>query len=502
MLNKRASGLLLHITSLPAAHGIGDLGPEAYRFADFLAAAKQTYWQILPLTPIEEGLGNSPYSSASAFAGNTLLISLEFLVQEGLLSGSDLTDVPRFPNSQVDFAAVRQYKEPLLHKAYERFFTHASHVELQAYESFCAENQSWLDDFALFYPLTLHFNYLPWREWPDSIKNRTPQGIAEYTHLLADKIRKEKFLQYLFARQWFALKKYCNDRGIHFIGDLPIYVQYQSSDVWANPNIFKLDLDKKPFAVAGVPPDYFSETGQLWGNPVYDWEKLQHTQYDWWVKRVGHNIRLFDMVRLDHFLGFVAYWEVDAGEKTAINGSWIKAPADDFFQTLFKHYPYLPIIAEDLGIVTAEVSGFMQRNNFPGMKVLLFAFGEGISHNPYAPHNHVENCLVYTGTHDNDTVRGWFSKDADKATRQRLETYIGCEVTERNIANHFIRLAMMSVAKTAIMPVQDILNLDNTARMNTPGTASSNWGWRLAPGLLDQPMAHNLASITELFGRA
>jgi 4-alpha-glucanotransferase len=502
MLNKRASGLLLHITSLPSAHGIGDLGPEAYHFADFLAAARQTYWQILPLTPIEEGLGNSPYSSASAFAGNTLLISLEFLVQEGLLHADDITEVPRFDKNQVDFSEVRAYKEPLLHKAYERFFTHASAADMQAYESFCTDNQSWLDDFALFYPLTLHFDYQPWREWPEAIKNRTPQGIAEYAHLLRDEARKVKFLQYLFARQWFALKKYCNDRGIHFIGDLPIYVQYQSADVWANPEIFKLDRDKKPYAVAGVPPDYFSETGQLWGNPVYDWEKLQKTNYEWWVKRVGHNIRLFDMVRLDHFLGFVAYWEVDAGEKTAIHGNWIKAPAEDFFQTLFKHFPYLPIIAEDLGIVTAEVSGFMQRNNFPGMKVLLFAFGEGVGNNPYAPHNHVENCVVYTGTHDNDTVRGWFKKEGDKATRERLEAYLGSDVKEKIIAGQFIRLAMMSVAKTAIMPVQDVLNLDNSARMNTPGTASSNWAWRLEPGLLDASVAQELAYLTELFGRA
>ncbi|QHT69527.1 4-alpha-glucanotransferase [Rhodocytophaga rosea] len=501
MITKRASGLLLHITSLPSAHGIGDLGPEAYRFADFLAASKQTYWQILPLTPIEEGLGNSPYSSASAFAGNTLLISLEVLASEDILSAEDLKHAPPFPAGKVDYRKVRAFKEPLLEKAYQNFFNEASTTDRQGYEVFCEENKDWLDDFALFFTLNLNFNYQPWNEWPEDIRNRTVAGLTKYNSLLEKEIQKEKFLQYLFARQWFALKKYCAAAGIHFIGDLPIYVHFQSADVWANPEVFKLDKHKKPYVVAGVPPDYFSETGQLWGNPVYDWDYLKKTGYAWWVKRLGHNIHLFDMVRLDHFLGFVAFWEVDAREKTALHGQWVKAPADDFFQTLLRHYPHLPIIAEDLGIVTAEVTQCMQRFNFPGMKVLLFAFGDNTDTNPYAPHNHIENCLVYTGTHDNNTVKGWFTKEADKHTRQGLEKYSGLELNGDNISWEFVRMAMQSVAKLIIIPIQDLIGLDDTARMNTPGTVGQNWAWRLEPGLLTKTLSSETASVTHLFGR-
>jgi 4-alpha-glucanotransferase len=501
MINKRASGLLLHITSLPSAHGIGDLGPEAYNFADFLAASKQSYWQILPLTPIEEGLGNSPYSSASAFAGNTLLISLELLVQEGFLLPEDLPKTPKFPAEKVNYQKVREYKEPVLDKAYRRYFEEGSAIDKLPFTTFCEENKDWLDDFALFFTLNLYFEYKPWNKWPAEIRNRTEEGMAKYYDLLYDQIRKEKFLQFLFARQWVALKKYCGNLGIHFIGDLPIYVHFQSADVWSNPEVFKLDENKKPYVVAGVPPDYFSETGQLWGNPVYNWEYLHKTDYAWWAKRVGHNIRLFDMVRLDHFLGFVAFWEVDAKEKTALNGQWVKAPAEEFFQTLFRHFPHLPIIAEDLGIVTAEVTHFMQRHNFPGMKVLLFAFGDNTDTNPYAPHNHVENCIVYTGTHDNNTVKGWFTKEADKGSKESLEKYIGQEVTKENVSKHFIRLAMQSVARLIIIPIQDLLDMDATARMNTPGTVEQNWAWRLEPGLLTKEIAKETAAITQLFGR-
>lgn len=501
MLNKRASGLLLHITSLPSAHGIGDLGPEAYRFADFMSAAKQSYWQILPLTPIEEGLGNSPYSSASAFAGNTLLISLEELLKEGFLSPEDIPEPPRFSSKKVDFNAVRAFKEPILQKAFTRFFRTAPATELAAYELFCEENSYWLDDFALFFNLNLHFEYKPWNQWPAEIRDKTEEGVASYTSLLKEQITKEKLLQYLFFKQWFTLKRYCAERGIHFIGDLPIYVHFQSADVWSNPEIFKLDKNKYPYVVAGVPPDYFSETGQLWGNPVYDWEYLKQSNYDWWVKRVGHNIKLFDMIRLDHFLAFIAYWEVDANEKTAINGKWVPVDAEEFFQTLLRHFPHLPIIAEDLGIVTAEVTQFMQRHNFPGMRVLLFAFGDNTDTNPYAPHNHVENCLVYTGTHDNNTVRGWFNSEADKAVKEQLEAYIGQEVTEDTIAQQFIRMAMQSVAKLVIVPIQDVLGLDESSRMNTPGTAEDNWAWRLEPNLLNNKIAEEMGEITHLFGR-
>jgi 4-alpha-glucanotransferase len=500
MINKRASGVLLHITSLPSAHGIGDLGPEAYHFANLLAIAKQGYWQILPLTPIDEGLGNSPYSSMSAFAGNTLLISLEKLVDEGFLLVEEIQDVPSFPTSRIAYPLVRAFKEPLLTKAFQRFANERR--DTYAYEQFCQEHQHWLDDYALFIAVNKHLEIFNWSEWPASIRDRTPAGITEYSHLLREEIYKEKFFQWLFYKQWFSLKQYCAERGVQFIGDLPIYVNFHSADVWANSQCFKLDKQKKPYVVAGVPPDYFSADGQLWGNPVYDWKHLQETGYGWWLQRLSHNIHLFNLVRLDHFLGFVSYWEVKAGEKTAKNGTWVDAPADDFFAALFRQSPYLPIIAEDLGIVTPQVREFMQKNGFPGMKVLLFAFGDDMPTNPYIVHNHVENCFVYTGTHDNNTVRGWFRKDASEDDRQRLENYLGQTVEENLVSLQLMRLAMQSVGRVAITPVQDILGLDETARVNTPGIGEGNWAWRLTSGQFTEPTAALLGEITKMYGRA
>ncbi len=499
MLPKRSSGLLLHITSLPSAHGIGDLGPEAYRFADQLAAAKQSYWQILPLSPIEEGLGNSPYSSASAFAGNILLISIERLASEGLLDAADISHAPAFPEGRVDYAVTRQFKESLLDKAFERFFN--GYFDKHAYEAFCREHQGWLDDYALFSALNIHTDIYDWSQWPAAIRDRTEEGLHEYRSWLKEAVEREKFRQWLFFKQWFELKQYCGERGIQFIGDLPIYLNYHSADVWSHPEVFKLDKHHKPFVVSGVPPDYFSKTGQLWGNPVYNWDALKATNYDWWLRRVGHNIHLFNLVRFDHFIGLVAFWEVDAKEKTAINGRWVDVPTTDFLATLFRHHPHLPIIAEDLGIVTAEVRQVMMQNNFPGMKVLLFAFGDDMPQNPYIVHNHTEDCIAYTGTHDNNTVRGWFRKDADKATRKRLESYIGQPVTEQTIAGQMIRLTMQSVARTVIFPVQDVLNLDEAARVNVPGKADDNWAWRLEPGQFTEGDVKHLRELTQLYGR-
>lgn len=502
LLNKRASGLLLHLTSLPSLHGIGDLGPEAYRFADFLVVARQQFWQILPLNPVEEGLFNSPYSSASAFAGNILLISLEELLKEGLLQPEDLPPVPPFSTGKVDYQAVRSFKEPVLQMAYQRFFAGASDVHRNEYAQFCQEHAGWLDDFALFTALHHHFPEKDWSQWPVPIRDHTAEGLTFYTGSLHNEIEREKFWQFLFYRQWFHLKKYCAERNIHFIGDLPIYVHYHSADVWANPQVFKLNADKKPSVVAGVPPDYFSETGQLWGNPVYDWDYLGKTNYEWWVRRVSHNVHLLDVVRMDHFLGFVAYWEVDAREKTALNGKWVEAPVEDFFQSLFRRHPNLPIIAEDLGIVTPAVKQFMERHNFPGMRVLMFAFGDNVDANPYAPHNHVENCVVYTGTHDNNTTKGWFIRETDAATKQRIELYTGQTVEAETVTALFIRMAMQSVAKLVILPVQDVLNLGEYARMNMPGTTTNNWAWRLEPGMLTESGASELAQTTQLYGRS
>ncbi len=499
MLQKRSSGLLLHITSLPSAYGVGDLGPEAYRFADQLAEAKQSYWQILPLSPIEEGLGNSPYSSASAFAGNILLISLERLVDEGFLDAADIAKPPKFPKGKADYAAARQYKEPLLDKAFERFS--GGSIDRHAYEAFCQEHGYWLEDYALFAALNRHTGIYDWSQWPAPIRDRTEAGLAEYRRELAREIEREKFRQWLFLKQWFELKTYCMGKGIQFVGDLPIYLNYHSADVWSHPRVFKLDAKHKPFVVSGVPPDYFSETGQLWGNPVYDWDYLRSTGYDWWLKRVSYNIHLFNLVRFDHFIGLVAFWEVDAKEKTAINGKWVDVPTADFLATLFRHHPHLPIIAEDLGIVTAEVRNIMRENGFPGMKVLLFAFGDDLPTNPYIVHNHTEYSIAYTGTHDNNTARGWFRKDADAATRERFADYIGQPVTEKTAAWQLIRLTMQSVARVAIFPVQDVLNLDEKARVNVPGKADDNWAWRLTPGQFTDEDVTKLGAITQLCGR-
>lgn len=501
MLTKRASGILLHITSLSSKHGIGDLGPEAYRFADFLAAAKQNFWQILPLSPIDGGLGNSPYSSASAFAGNVLLISLEQLAKEGLLLPEEINHTPHFPEGKVEYEEVRAFKKPLLQRAYERFFADASKEELFAYEHFCQTNKHWLDDYTLFVALHAHFTGDSWSQWPVALRDRHEYVLQDYREQLREEIRQEKFLQYIFFKQWFALKRYCAELGIQFIGDLPIYVHYQSADVWANPQVFKLDHDKNPYVVAGVPPDYFSETGQLWGNPVFDWNYLRNNKYKWWLQRVKHNTQLFDLVRLDHFLGFIAYWEVPATEKTAINGKWVDAPADDFFAALFRQHPQLPIIAEDLGIVTPAVTHFMEKNHFPGMRVLLFAFGGNIGESTYAPHNHIENCVVYTGTHDNNTIKGWFKREANYETKRQIESYIGQEINEETVAWQMIRMAMQSVGKVVVIPMQDILHLDDHARMNTPGTVGQNWTWQLQPGAVSSDVAARLSEITNLYGR-
>ncbi len=499
MLQKRSSGLLLHITSLPSAHGIGDLGPEAYRFADQLTEAKQSYWQILPLSPIEEGLGNSPYSSASAFAGNILMISMERLAEERMLDAADILSTPKLPRGKVDYAAVRKFKEPLLDKAFDRFFFEAA--DRHAYQAFCHEHAYWLEDYALFEALTRHTGIYDWSQWPEPIRDRTAAGLAGYRDKLSAEIERVKFRQWLFLRQWFELKAYCLQKGIQFVGDLPIYLNYHSADVWSHPRVFKLDGKHKAFVVSGVPPDYFSETGQLWGNPVYNWDYLKETGYEWWLRRVSYNIHLFNLVRFDHFIGLVAFWEVDAKEKTAINGRWVDVPTEDFFATMFRHHPHLPIIAEDLGIVTPAVRNFMRDNGFPGMKVLLFAFGDDMPHNPYSVHNHVEHCIAYTGTHDNNTTRGWYSKDADAATRQRVADYLGQSVNEKNIAWQLIRLTMQSVAKVTIFPVQDVLGLDEKARVNVPGKADENWAWRLQPGQFDDGSVQRLAELTQLYGR-
>jgi len=497
-MNRRGSGILLHITSLPSSHGVGDLGPGAYRFADFLVEAKQSLWQILPLNPVDPANGNSPYQSPSAFAGNPSLISPEFMVRDGWLVEADLEGPPKFEKGRADYRAVIEYKRRLFDAAYGRFKGNRKQYE---YEQFCSENAYWLDDHALFKALKGYFGKA-WVEWPRDIRDRKPKAFQSLKNELQHKIEVEKFLQYLFYQQWLALKDYCNQRGIQIFGDIPIYVIHDSADVWANRELFDLDDRGDPSAVAGVPPDYFSETGQLWGNPLYRWDRLRETGYTWWIKRIAHNAKYLDLVRVDHFRGFVGYWEVPAGEPNAINGRWVEAPAEDFFNTLLKRFPKLPIIAEDLGVITPDVREIMHRFDLPGMKVLLFAFGDDLATNPYIPHNLPRNCVIYTGTHDNNTVRGWFEREAAPETKERLVRYLGREVSVERIHWELIRLAMMSVANMAIFPMQDILGLGEEARMNRPATVQGNWQWRLVPEQLTPTLAAKLLEITEVYGRA
>ncbi len=499
ILEKRRSGILLPIFSLPSPFGIGDMGPEAYRFADFLCQTRQGFWQILPLHPTDPAHGNSPYQGISAFAGSRLLISPELLLRDGLLSEPDLQPIPDFPQQEVDYLSVIAYKDRLFHQAYENFQNSSLRHE---YEGFCSEHSGWLDDFALFVAIKEHFQGIHWEDWPAEVRERQPGLLATLKKKHYDRIEKEKFLQYIFFKQWLSLKQYCNEKGIRFFGDIPIYVVHDSVEVWKDPEIFNLDEQKLPISVAGVPPDYFSETGQLWGNPVYRWDALKERGYDWWIRRMEHNLKIFDLVRIDHFRGFVAYWEVQAGEETAINGKWVPGPADDFFTALLNRFSDLPIIAEDLGTITPDVKQLMQRFGFPGMKILLFAFGEDLPTNPYVPHNHVENCIVYTGTHDNNTVRGWFENEVTPEDKKRMQAYLGRKISTQEIHWEFVRLAMMSVAALIILPIQDILGLGEEARMNLPATGNGNWKWRLSAERVTPELTENLLEMTELYGRA
>jgi 4-alpha-glucanotransferase len=428
------------------------------------------------------------------------MIAPDLLVQDGYISWNDLSLATPFDSTKADYVKAEAFKERVLTIAYEKF---GQMPDAQCrYEDFVNGNAHWLDNYALFMSLKDHFSGAPWNEWPPEIRNRTQPALDEWTGKLAGRIKREKFTQFLFFQQWSALKSYCNSKQIQIIGDIPIYVSYDSSDVWANSEYFKLDGDKRPVFVAGVPPDYFSETGQLWGNPVYSWDKLRETFYEWWIKRIEHNLKCFDIVRLDHFRGFVAYWEVPAAEKTAVNGKWVQAPAGEFFNTLLRRFPSVPIIAEDLGTITHEVSEIMGEFEFPGMKLLQFAFGDNAATNPYIPHNHVENCVVYTGTHDNNTTKGWFEQDATERDKENLRAYFGKEFDENSIAGQLVRTAMMSVASTAVIPMQDFLELGPEARMNTPSVTFANWEWRISAKQLTPDLSRKIADLTRIYGRA
>ncbi len=498
-MKRRGSGILLHITSLPSPYAVGDLGPWAYKFADFLAESKQSFWQILPLNPTDVMYGSSPYHTISAFASSPLLISPELMARDGFLEKAEIKPVSDRSKGQVDYDAAVAHKGKLFHLAYERF---KERGEDYGFEEFCRDNSHWLDDFALFVALKAHFRGQAWCEWPPEVRDRGPQAIKSSRQKLHDAIEMEKFLQYVFARQWSQLKGYCNGKGIQIIGDTPIYVDYDSVDVWTNCELFKLDSGRKPYVVAGVPPDYFSSTGQLWGNPIYRWDVLKETGFRWWVQRMARSLSLFDLVRIDHFRGLVGYWEVPSTETTAINGKWVEAPARDLFKQLTETFPYLPVIAEDLGVITPDVTEVLQQFELPGMKVLLFAFGDDLAANPYIPHNVGRNCVIYTGTHDNNTVKGWFQSEATPETKKRLFHYLGREVPPDELHWELVRLAMMSVANMAIFPMQDILGLGEEARMNRPATANGNWRWRLIPEQVTDSLREKLGAMTKIYGRA
>lgn len=495
MTEQRSSGILLHISSLPGKEGIGTLGENAYRFIDFLSETKQKLWQILPLGPV--GYCNSPYQCYSAFAGNPLFIDLKLLLMESLLSLNDLEDVPVFSKRKVEFNKIEKWKYPLLRKAFEKFKANSPDALKEEYQKFLTENSWWLDDYALFMALKRHFNGAVWFDWDDDIKFRKKSALNKFHNLLTEEIEFRRFIQYLFFRQWLNLKKYANSKGIQIFGDLPLYVSTDSVDVWANTNIFELDKNLNPTKVGGVPPDYFSETGQLWGNPVFKWKEMHRSGYDWWMARLHFELRKFDLVRIDHFRGLEAFWSVDAEEKTAINGKWEPANGHDMLGKLKSQIHNLPLIAEDLGVITPEVEKLRDDFDLPGMKVLQFAFSSDAT-NKDLPHNYSQNFVVYTGTHDNNTTLGWI-KSLKGLEKSQVKRYLG--TGKKKAVSNLIEMAWSSCAKMAVIPLQDLLVLDGKARMNTPGTASGNWDWRFRWNQLRSKHQRYLKELTEKYNR-
>ncbi len=502
----RSSGILLHPTSLPGRFGIGDLGPEAYRFVDFLAGAEQAFWQIMPLGP--SGLGDSPYSSHSAFAGNPSLISPEDLVAAGLLAESDLSDAPVFPEERVDYGKVIGYKRRLLEKAFRAFVARlgSDAAHRRAYADALAPASSWLDDYALFSALHDEHGGAGWQSWGASLARREPRAMEAARLALRERVEAHRFFQYLFADQWQRLKVYANRRGVRIIGDIPIFVAHNSADVWARPDLFQLDAHGSPTVVSGVPPDAFSATGQLWGNPLYDWTRMRADGFRWWIDRVRRALGLVDVVRLDHFRGFAACWEVAASETTAAHGRWVPSPGLELFRAVEAALGDLPIIAEDLGTITPDVHRLRDALELPGMRVLQFAFS-GDSHDTHLPHEYPRNCVAYTGTHDNDTVVGWFAaRSAADATpserRERLAClrYLGSDGSEINW--DFIRAVAMSVADVAVVPLQDVLGLGSEARMNTPAQPEGNWAWRVRADALTDAVRERVRETAILYGRS
>ncbi|MFA6241717.1 MAG: 4-alpha-glucanotransferase [Candidatus Hydrogenedentales bacterium] len=506
MKTQRCSGLLLHPTSLPGRFGIGDLGGEAYRFADFLAKYGQHVWQVLPLG--HTGYGDSPYQCFSSFAGNPLLISPEMLAEDGLIDPRDIAKPPDFPLDRVDFGWVIDWKKALIAKAAAAFKDNPSHPDRAAFEHFCNAQNWWLSDYTLFMAAKQHHDGRPWTTWDDGLRQRSEEALRHWGEALSDSIFELKFVQFEFFKQWTALKRYCNERGIRILGDIPIYVAWDSADTWSHPDLFYLNDKGYPTVVAGVPPDYFCSTGQLWGNPLYRWDVMAQRGYFWWIQRIRATLSLVDIVRIDHFRGFESYWEVPADHDTAVHGRWLPGPGDNLFIAIRGAIGEVAIVAENLGIITDEVEALRHRLGFPGMAVMQFAFGTDAKHSGLLPHLWEHNTVAYTGTADNDTTVGWWSakggstqsKKVVEGERAYAKKYLN--TTGKDINWVCIRALMASVADTAVVPVQDILGLDSEARMNLPGSSGgSNWRWRCAEGMLNDSVGERLAELTEIYGR-
>ncbi|MGE5795395.1 MAG: 4-alpha-glucanotransferase [Ignavibacteria bacterium] len=494
---ERSAGILLHPTSLPGRFGIGDLGNEAYNFANFLVTAGQKLWQVFPLGPT--GYGDSPYQCFSAFAGNPLMISPEILKNDGFLKDEDLHIVPRFDSHKIDFGRVIDYKYKLLRKAFENFKKNRTEIE-KSLKTFESENKDWLEDFAFFMAAKDYHGGKLWTEWDKDLVLRKKDALGKWKEKLADGMHFHKFIQFIFFKQWEQLKKYVNEKGIKIIGDMPIFIAYDSADLWSHKDIFTVDKEGKLINVAGVPPDYFSATGQRWGNPLFKWEEMEKDEFGWWRRRIANILKLVDIVRIDHFRGFDKFWQIPGDAPTAQKGKWVKAPGDKFFKTLKKHLGDLPIIAEDLGLITKSVIELRDKFNFPGMKILQFAFGKGME-KKFLPHNYVKNCVVYTGSHDNDTTRAYFEKAKKENSdifkhAQKYLNYYGDDITFE-----LIRTAYASSADTVVLPMQDILNLSGEARMNYPGTLGNNWTWRFTWEQIYPELAEKYRSLAELYER-
>lgn len=495
---ERSSGILLHITSLPGKFGVGDIGPEAYRFLNFLKESGHSYWQILPVNPTDGIYQHSPYSSHSAFAGNPLLISPELLEQEGLIKLSEINQPSEIRAEKVIFDAVEEFKREILDVAFGNFNNRQE--EDPVYIAFLKKHDQWLENYALYQALRKKYNKANWVDWPVELRDREPEAMHTVKNELKEEIDKEKFIQYIFFSQWSLFMKQAHKAGIKIFGDVPFYVNHDSADCWANPGFFKLDEQKQPTHISGVPPDMFSKTGQLWGTPVYDWEELKKWEYAWWIERLRQNLLLFDVVRIDHFRAFAAYWEVPAGEKTAINGKWKKTPGIDFFRVVKHKFPKMPFIAEDLGVLDQPVYDLLEEYHFPGMKVLQFAFGDTNRRNPYLPFNHNFNSIVYTGTHDNNTTLGWYNESGEEV-KEHLKNYLGFKISAENVYEVLHRVALQSTCAVAIVPLQDITGLGGEAKMNIPGSNHGNWSWRATSEDIPEEKRQDLYELNELFGR-